>query len=760
MGGRGGKSRPMSRKIPEKMGDPTGKYTPIFTDHETNLGDPAETLTASGFAVKSWEVAGRSVGDPTPPKIPEFITPAKAVELTGKGISTVKRHCQEGKFPGATKTLVDGIEAWQIPIASLPIHAQKKMAEEVKAKLADRIGLVPAAKASPALAHGEYATLWEGYERSGATFKRMAETALDALVAFLDLLDAGFSIGKAEAEIEANFELDRITLWRHRKAVKGHPRQHWLPLLAPKYKGGRHPAEFTPEAYEYIRGNYLNTSKTPLAVVMETARALAPGKGWVIPSDDTIAKRLKKEPAWLHTVGRIGPKALERSYPAVEKDYASLRLHELWESDGRKADVMCRWPDGGVSRPFVIVWREVRTRLVLGVKGYRQPTAEGVLAAFGMALERAQAIPENAKLDNGREYAAKSVTGGQETRYRFKITPDEPPGILTRIGTKARWAKPYRGQDKPIESFWRFVADRCDKAPEFQGAYCGRNTVAKPEDFDPRKAIPIEVYAAKLAAVLEFFNHRPHSGHGMDGKTPMQLYKELLADTEVRQPDASHIRLCKMGMAAIKPAKADASLTLKIDGYGAVRYWSQDLARLDSLVLSRKLFVYYDLENPTAPVSAYDGQNWLCDAEPIDRIPFLEEGGVRAAAHMKTKNEWLKPKAAALKAAKAAGQSDLPGLEGVASLTPLPAPIHSVQIEAPRAAASAPEWEGPIVPTGNPGESINRETGQIYRARAPAIPPATVATDAEEEKRYAELERLAREKRLPEWLKTPVNKIA
>lgn len=751
----------MTEKITAGLSTPYPKRVDISSSVKFGPSTLAESSANRG---SSKDEAASDV-HPVPAQrvdIPQLISATRTAELLGVNRRSVIRNCAAGKFPGARKEEGNGGEGWIIPIASLPRSAQVKLAEEIKVELAACAEIVPTTKTAPALAQDEYATLWDGYERSGATFKRMAERAQDALVAFFDLVDAGYSVGRAEKEIEAKFEIDRVTLWRHRNTVKGHPRHHWLPLLAPKYKGGRPPAEFTPEAYEYILGNYLNTSKTPLTVVIEAARTLAAGKGWVIPSDDTVAKCLKKEPAWLHTSGRNGPKALERSYPAVEKDYASLRLHEMWESDGRKVDVMCRWPDGSIGRPVVIMWREVRTRLVLGVKGYLHPTAEGVLSTFGMALERAQAIPENAKLDNGREYAAKAVTGGQKTRYRFKINLNEPPGILTRIGTKACWAKPYRGQDKPIESFWRFVADRCDKTPEFQGAYCGTNPVAKPDDFDAKNAIPIDVYAAKLAAVLEFFNNRPHSGRGMDGKTPLQLYNELLRETEVRRPDDSHIRLCKMGMAVIKPNKTDYTLTLKVEGIGERRYWNNALSRLNSTVLSRKLVVYYDLENPTNPVSVYDGEKWLCDAEPIDPVPFLEDGGERAGAHVKAKNEWIRPRKAALRAAKEAGKPDLPELEGIASLAALPEPVHVVQIEAPRKAATEQEWENRIVPSDKPGESIDRKTGKIYRARPTAVPPATVATDAEEE-RLAELERRAREKRekeWPEWMRKPANKIA
>lgn len=681
----------MSSKNPLEMADPPAKRSAISDIPKTYLADPTETRMNTGLGGEIGQGERQSVADPLadPPsaKIPEFVTPTKAVDLTGDSLTTVKRDCREGKYQGATKILVDGVEAWQIPISSLPIHARRKMAKEVTAALAAKAASlgpeIPTPEARQWLP-AEYTTLWESYDRSGAVHKRRAEAAFAAVVAFADLVDNGRSNGEAERAVASQFGVSRATLYRYRNAIKGHPRCNWLPLLAPHYKGGRPCAPFTEEAYAYILGKHKNTSETQLTVVLEAARALAPSRGWEIPSYDAVLARLKKEPKWLDTLGRKGPKALEHSYPAVERDYTGLALHEYWESDGRRADVMCIWPDGTIARPFIIIFREVRSRLILSVKGYLNPSAAGVLAAFGQAMERTGVAPDNVKIDNGREYAAKSVTGGQKTRYRFHIMPGEQPGIMTKVSTKADWSQPERGQDKPAESWWNFLANRCDKAPEFEGGYVGRNTAAKPEGFDRSKAIPIAAYEAKLAAVLEFFNtqHR-HRGSGMDGRTPMEVYKELAAQT-VRAPvDPAHIRLCKMGQALIKPDSKDHSYSFKIPGHGVCRFWSKEIAGLPQEVLSRKHAVYYDLENPEKPVSIYDGHAWLGDAPLLERLPFNEEGGERAAAHVKAKNAAMKPQKDALKAIKAAAQPDQTALPGVTRLTKLPS-IHEVTVEGRR----------------------------------------------------------------------------
>lgn len=665
----------MSKLVYRKMHGPNKKQSCTSALPSVVMHGHCQIVDIKGVLSNNSETAGKMLHDHGSCNIPEFVSGSKAAEMLGCVPSTVTRQCQSGKYPGAKKVPVDGVEVWQIPVGSLPEHAQSMMREEVAATLRERLaaqGLpIPGANESR-LSPAEYSIAWENYERSGGTHKRRAMAAQEALLTFYRLRGEGFSVGDAERQVASLHGVSKPTLWRYRQATEGHPQMHWLPLLSPRYKGGRPHVEFTEAAYEFILGRSLNSSETPLSVIFQDARIQAKANGWVIPSDDTIRYRLNKEPAWLAVVGRKGEKALERSYPAIKRDYTSLKLHELWESDGRKVDVFCRWPDGTVARPFVIVWREVRTRLVLSAKGFIQPHAAGVLAAFGQALERAGTAPDNGKIDNGPEYAAKSVTGGQKERYRFLVVPGEQIGVMTMVGTKVMWSKPARGQDKPIESFWRFIADRCDKAPEFEGAYCGRNSVSKPENFRKDNAIPIALYGKKFAEVLDSFNkdHR-HTGSGMDGRTAYEVYQELAAQTKRAPVDPAHIRLCKMGSAVIKPAKVDASYTLTIPGYGLCRYWSKKIAQLPAEVLSRKHAVYYDLENPSAPVSVYDGEHWLDDAPLFEELPFLHSGE-GAAEHVKKKNDYMKPKKQALKQIKASANKDqlptLPAVTGVAQL--------------------------------------------------------------------------------------------
>lgn len=678
---------------------------------------------------------------------------------------TIQRHLKAGKYK-CCRDDRDGRGNYLVLLRSLPPDAQQTwartikpspdveafktnpftrteplpLASQMKADSHTELSVVPPRRAArPQLPAEEYRTLWEAYDRINGNAKQRAKKAFDAVVAFEELHGRGVQVATAERTVEAEHGIKRVTLWRYRDLVKGHPRQHWLPLLVPRYIGQGRVAEFSEAAYQWILARYLSTSRPKVEVIVKEARQEGKRQGWQIPSAKTVLRRLSAEPAWLHLAGRQGDAALERSYPTVERDYTRLKLHEMWESDGRRADVFCVWPDGTVARPFIVVWREVRTRLVLAVRGYLHPTGELVMACYREALLRANAKPANAKLDNGREYANKAFTGRQKTRYRFQIKPNEPIGALTRMGTTVQWSKPARGRDKPVESFWNYVADHCDKAAEFQGAYCGRNPVEKPEDFDRRKAVPIQNYAAKLSAAIDDFNRRPHRGQGMGGRSPQDLYAELLEAAEVERPDPSHLRLLLLAVCTLKLDAKDASLRFKIDGHGEARYWSEALAELPLSARQKLYHVYYDPEQPATPVAVYDGEVWLCDAPPIDPIAFLG-GGEQAAAHNRAKQAYIAPKKKAVKQLRVEAQLPRPLSAPAATIPAMP-----LQIDMPRPATTPIEPENQLIPMpGEPNAWLNRQTGQIYRKRgqvSSAEPIRRTPEELEEMKRKRDAEK-------------------
>jgi hypothetical protein len=100
------------------------------------------------------------------------------------------------------------------------------------------------------------------------------------------------------------------------------------------------------------------------------------------------------------------------------------------------------------------------------------------------------------------------------------------------------------------------------------------------------------------------------------------------------------------------------------------------------------------LENPDAPVSIYDGHNWLGDAPQFEALPF-RNAGEGAANHVKAKNALMRPQIQAVAQMKAMAKPELPALEGATELKELPPPIHAVTITGKPAPVRAGESRSP-----------------------------------------------------------------
>src|SRR3546814_18980730 len=98
--------------------------------------------------------------------------------------------------------------------------------------------------------------------------------------------------------------------------------------------------------------------------------------------------------------------------------------------------------------------------------------------------------------------------GGAKTRIRFKVRDEDPTGLLVALCFTNHWAKPYRGQSKPIERGFRDLCDAVAKHPAFEGAYTGNRPAAKPENYGS-KAVDLDTFLAVWNEGMAAHNKRP-----------------------------------------------------------------------------------------------------------------------------------------------------------------------------------------------------------------------------------------------------------
>lgn len=563
---------------------------------------------------------------------------SEAAQLLGVTRQAVSRACAEGRI-ASQKSVGNGGSQYRIALSDLPEDGQVRYwAGQLKAMpMTERRDYLDAQflpdgmarkvtqmVAVPRKAGSAAPAPWthEEFEQKTAWFNSLPLNAQEEAIRRTQLLwefeDMVPPPGMTKTEYSTVWAKEhgtkRATLYEWRRMVAHLPRHQWCYGVVPEKRKGNMPgapkADVDPDLWTYISKSWLTQSKPALRPIYRRAVDMANERDLDLPSEKTIARLLAKLPLAVVTLARGGESALDGMHPPRRRDYTTLEVHEIWNSDGRMADVHVRWPDGDVCRPIVVAWLELRTRTVVGWAIGKSESAYLVRMALANSLERARAIPSSAYLDNGRAFASKELTGGQETRYRFSVKPKEMQGTLTTAGVKVLWAKPYNGKAKPIESFWNTLAE-AEKRPEFVGAYCGNKPDNRPDEHDVKNAIDVALYENLLREELDAYHDRSHRGDGMEGRSPNQVYAQLMLETVVRQPTADQIQRCRM-----------VAKTVTLNRSGEVNLLDNRYGNDATAGMARGTYTaYYDPSDASAPIELWDG------AEQVATVPLLAKTG-------------------------------------------------------------------------------------------------------------------------------------
>ncbi|MDP2962255.1 MAG: transposase domain-containing protein [Sulfurimicrobium sp.] len=679
-----------------------------------------------------------------------WLTVSEVSALTGSHENSIREACAErdGKYRGGRYTFRKAGKPYEILLTSLPPAAQEKHAHKHldsirKAAPGQTPGTPPAT--APAIAttppvqydFAVYEAIWEAYASKPAGIKSEAWRRVQLLDEYNELIAQEISAANAVAIVrQRNGEASKTTLWRWRDTVSGHPRQYWEALLAPRYVG-RARQEIHPQAWAFFRHEYGQQSEPNAKVIYRETKKAAAANGWgALPSCKTFQRRWDSDvPDNEKILSRKGKTALKESLPHLIRSFSTLRIHELWESDGRVADTSCRWPDGTVSRPWIVAIRDVRTRMILAVKIFTSTNAELVIDAFSSAAQRTGTRPEGFHLDNGTEYSNNPFTGGQKSTVRFSVTKNQPVGVLTRAGVPVKWATPYHGATKAIESFWNVIAEYVDK--HFAKAYTGRNPVERPEDWDPAHAVPIEIYAARLIEVISAWckgELGEHRGEGMNGMSPLELYNHLTPSHEARPLPAEQLRAMRpLIFRRVLSDKRVFQLTLS--GFGRVEYEPADNS--EDVRRGYSYDILPDPADPRAPALIYDGARYMGEAAYKAHTPYLSE---TAGGEIAERRGGLMKKArAGIKANQQKASSITPQIAPCEGLPALQQPELIDVLKIPKEQPAEPVC---IIQIMEDGSALNTITGEVTkRLAAPTMPIIAVNVEADE----LERKRIARQ---------------
>jgi putative transposase len=507
------------------------------------------------------------------------------------------------------------------------------------------------------------AALWARFDAQKGHVKAEAQQRL-AIINEIELhCAAGVRKVAAVARASITHGVGSSTIFEWLKEIRGVPRGDWLPALATNRKGGGKKADVDPQLWEIIKSDWLRPEEPPFAACYEEAERIAKDRGLNLPHPRTLLRRLQAEvPRSVQIMARKGAKQLERHVPEVRRSVEGLHAMHIVNVDGHLFDVFVEHPDHPGDRdkwvrPLMVGIQDVYSRKILG---WNLDLSENVIStrmAFAQML-REFGIPKVCYLDNSRTFASKALTAGAETRYRGKVDPEEPAGLLVSLGIEVRFTQIYSGKSKPIERAWRELADRISRSAPCAGAYTGNSPANKPANYRER-AVPWDEFEKIVARGVAAHNARQSKGGACKGRSRDETFAESYAVSAISKANEVQLR---MALLAAERVRLD-SRTGEIRLFGN-RYYSPVF--LDHL--GERVTVRFDPWNLHSEVHVYDKQGqYLAQADLLQDYGFREQAGAIEAG--KRRKEARRAVRAALDA-----ERTLDAAEIAAAQIPLEAP--------------------------------------------------------------------------------------
>jgi len=508
---------------------------------------------------------------------------------------------------------------------------------------------------------------WRFYDSCTDKKKDKAKHKLAILLQVDEAERRGMGTEQAVAEIAAEHEVGRSTVFLWKQEVAGIPREDWLPYLVDR-RGGRQPsAEMSEDAWEVFKADYLRAEAPTAAECYNRLRPVAEAKGWALPSLKTVQRKIERDidPKTL-VWWREGPEEYERKFPAQRRDKSVFHALQAVNYDGHKLDLRVTWP--GIDKPtraFLLGFQDIMSGMILSWRLDISENAYAFRLAYGDMIE-SHGVADLVFSDNTMAAAAKENTGGSRYRRRFKIKDDDPIGLFPQIGSEVRFTKPAHGQSKPIERAFGTLSRYISKAPECAGAYTGNSTENKPHNYG-QAAIAMADLVKVVEREIHRFNHDPALNRtNGKGRSRAEVFAESYAKSPIRTADGLPPEKRRMWLLAAQGVTCRAP-SGEVHLYGN-RYWHERLIGL----IGKKVVVWHDPDHlHDRPVHVYrlDG-SYVCAAECIADTGFDDVAG--AKAHGAAVKTFVKAGKALAQAERTLDHRDVAALQADPEDAPLP----------------------------------------------------------------------------------------
>jgi len=605
---------------------------------------------------------------------------------------------------------------WEYHWKALPARAQRALLAKARA----------AAPAAPAV---DRDAAWGWFEGLPEAAQDKARVRL-RIIQSVDALEDQLGRHMAVQSVARSEGVGARSVWNWLSMIEGVRRDDRLPYLAPRHRATKRANtrdEVDPEFMDWLKSDYLRLARPSFATCYRRAVRVAQGKGWKIAPEHTARRRYKETVTRpTEVLARYGLERLKQMFPAQVRDKTALRAMEVVNADYHKFDVFVRWPgEDKPVRPQMVAFQDIHSGLILSWRLDLTANSSGVMLAAGDMIED-WGIPDHVVLDNGREFAAKLVTGGAQTRFRFKVREDDIPGLFVSLGCEIHWATPYSGQSKPIERAFRDMCDAIARDPRLEGAWTGNTIDAKPENYGNR-AVPLDEFLRIVEEGIQ--EHNLREGRRSEvawGRSFRAVFDESYASAPIRKATEAQRRLWLMGAEGLRGNAKTGELKFQGNQYWAP--WMHEIA-------GTRVVARFDPADLWDGLHVYSAQN-----EYLGHAPAREKGGFLsiddARRTSRERAAFVKAERAAMEAHRKLRARDL-GADLDAAALPAPTPAVEAKVVRPvfdKRARPAPE--AALAPDLTEAHAAVVADLEARRAK----PGVTVESDMDRFKRALELE--------------------
>jgi len=601
---------------------------------------------------------------PAPP--PGWLATSQAAKALGKSASSIRSRCQAGTLAARLCQGVYGPE-WYVDPAAVPALRLSLGDIRTPAVVGDPLAGLSEAKRAKIY---EKFCLVEDWQKDLAS--KPASMAAD---------DWAHTWCDAQRMMGRSVTRTSLYTWRAKIERGG------IAALADR-RGGVCRSEWSPEALQFIVGQYLDESRPSISLCYERAEAVAVSQGWTLPSRATARRHIRRHvDAKLIAAGRDPRRMRDRCLPDIRRDWSRVHAMDCWVADHRQLDVWVprrvlvdelasgrrtgrktwRW---AWYRPWLTMFLDVATwHPVAWDIRFENPDANQVMSVFCRGVQL-WGKPLHLYLDNGKDFRARRFAGGRKKRTaepgarnmepgektasqfpapgsRFPVPPFASTGsavipesavqpILEMLGISVTWALPYNAKAKVVEPWFRLMSERFDRTFP---TYLGNKPERRPERIKAMSGQAERYYndGLTIESISEAFT-RWVQDDMVHRECPVECRKPLSTAQAFQQ--------CRAGdFVESRPPEADLALLLMPSQRVVVSkngiyvkhhdrlYWSDDL--LDRSAASgrdtRRHIVYRYRTDDDSHIYVFDALTgkYLCNAAPFtgDRMHPLAPAG-------------------------------------------------------------------------------------------------------------------------------------